>query len=133
MSARGLVLCRTAAIVALAACARQAGSPAPPPAAADAAQVPAEGATLEVENNSTLDVRVFLLRAGMQTRLGSVAGLSTVTFELKPNMIDREVRLYANPVGGSARTITETLVIRPGQTVSWKLDPKLRSYRIGVY
>ena len=135
MAARARIVCRAAVLAAMCACAHR-GRPAeqPAPAAgADSTVVAESGATLEVENNSTLDVRVFVLRAGMQTRLGTVTGLSTAQFELKPNMIDREIRLYASPVGASIRTVTDMLIVRPGQLVSWKLDDKLRSYRIGIY
>lgn len=146
MRAPGAVIRRAVVILVLGACARQAVRPAAPArrtpagsaadsAAADsaAADSVAEGATLEVENNSTLDVRVFVLRAGMQSRLGTVTGMTTARFALPPNVIDRELRLYANPVAGWTRLVTETLVIRPGQLVSWKLDERLRSYRLGIY
>jgi hypothetical protein len=94
---------------------------------------PRQGASLEVENNSTLDVRIFVLRGSMSTRLGTVTGMTTAQFALKPEWITRELRLHAQPIGGWIRTSTDAIYIRPGQLVSWKLDNKLRSYRLSVY
>ena len=91
------------------------------------------GASLEVENNSTADVRIFVLRGSMPTRLGLVSGMSTATFELRPQLIDREIRLYATPVGGTQRARTDMFRVRAGQMVSWKLDNRLRSDRLSVY
>src|SRR5213596_2716882 len=67
----------------------------PPPAGGGDAR-----ASLEVENNTTLDVRIFLLRAAMPTRLGTVTGMSTARFDLTLDMLGRDVRFYASPVGG---------------------------------
>jgi len=91
------------------------------------------GASLEVENNTTLDVRIFLLRAAMPTRLGTVEGMSTARFDLKADMLGRDVRFYASPVGGRQRTITDMIVVKPGQLVSLHLDNMMRSYRLSVW
>ncbi len=115
-------------------------SPSPAPTAASAASatldtifVPDTSTVLEVENNTTLDVRVFLLRGSMPFRLGTVLGKSTGQFPLRRDQIDSEIRFYASPVGASIRQTTDMLRIHPGQTVSWRLDDQLRSYRIAVY
>ena len=102
----------------------------PEPTQAGAADA---SASLEVENNTTLDVRIFLLRAGMPTRLGTVEGMSTATFDLKPEMLGRDIRFYASPVGGRQRTITDMIVVKPGQLVSLHLDNMMRSYRLSVW
>jgi len=91
------------------------------------------GAILEVENNTSLDVRIFLLRAGMPMRLGTVAGMATATFELKPDLIDHDVRFYADPIGGWRRTITDMVAVKPGQIVALHLDDMMRSYRLSVW
>jgi len=90
-------------------------------------------ASLEVENNTTLDVRIFLLRAAMPTRLGTVTGMSTARFDLTLDMLGRDVRFYASPVGGRQRTITDMIVVKPGQLVSLHLDNMMRSYRLSVW
>jgi hypothetical protein len=101
-----------------------------PPAAVEQAT---DGASLEVENNSTSDVRIFVLRGSLPTRLGMVTGMSTATFPLTRLMIDRDIRLYATPVGGTQRARTDAFRVRAGQLVSWKLDNRLRSDRLSVY
>ena len=120
-----------------AACAPATPMPEAAPPGDSEAQVPGEpqtgGASLEVENNSTADVRIFVLRGSMPTRLGLVSGMSTATFELRPQLIDREIRLYATPVGGTQRARTDMFRVRAGQLVSWKLDNRLRSDRLSVY
>ncbi len=88
---------------------------------------------LEIENNTTLDVRIFLLRGGMPIRLGSVSGMSTGTFEIRPDMLAGDIRFYASPVGGGQRTITDVVAVRPGQIVSLHLDNMMRSYRLSVW
>lgn len=90
-------------------------------------------ASLEVENSSTLDVRVYVVRGGMLTRLGMVTGLTTVRFELTPVMIRREIRLRAEPIGGFRELRSDALVVRPGQFVSWRLDDKLRTDRLSIW
>jgi len=105
------------------------------PAGASLPPTSTEGelAVLEVENNTTLDVRIFLLRAGMPTRLGTVTGMSTAMFELTPDMLGHDIRFSANPVAGSRRTITDMIAIRAGQLVSLHLDNMMRSYRLSVW
>lgn len=103
------------------------------PATSVVEQPTGSGASLEVENNSTSDVRIFVLRGSMPTRVGLVTGMSTATFELRAQLIDREIRLYATPVGGTQRARTDAFRVRAGQLVSWKLDNRLRSDRLSVY
>jgi len=94
---------------------------------------PEQGAALEVENNTTLDVRIYLLLGGLPVRLGTVMGMSTAMFDLKPDAIARDIRLFASPVGSRRRTITDPVGVKPGQTVSLRLDNMLRSYRLSVW
>jgi hypothetical protein len=103
------------------------------PAQSNAETVEGSDAALEVENNSTSDVRIFVLRGSMPTRIGLVSGMSTATFQLGAQLIDREIRLYASPVGGTQRARTDAFRVRAGQLVSWKLDNRLRSDRLSVY
>lgn len=90
-------------------------------------------AALEVQNNTTLDVRIYLLRSGLPTRLGTVEGMSTTVFDLKSDVLDRDIRFRADPVGGWTRATTEAIAVKQGQRVSLKLDNMLRSYRLSVW
>ncbi|MFN2398597.1 MAG: carboxypeptidase regulatory-like domain-containing protein [Gemmatimonadaceae bacterium] len=56
-----------------------------------------------------IEVRVYVMRAGIRTRLGAVNGMATERFELSPNLIKRELQLIAEPVGGWDRRSTDPL------------------------
>jgi hypothetical protein len=90
-------------------------------------------AALQVENNTTLNVRIYLLRGGLPTRLGTVEGMSTTVFDLNEDALDRDIRYRADPVGGWRRATTEPIAVKRGQRVSLKLDNMLRSYRLSVW
>lgn len=146
---------RNVAIVALAVgCSRPV--PVTEPPAPQSVQQVKQGAALEVENNAPIEVRIYVIRAGIRTRLGAVNGMATERFELSPNLIERELQLIAEPVGGWDRrstdplggrrrvdtsdptpawrtAFTDYLVVRPGQFVSWQLDNKLRSNHISIW
>jgi hypothetical protein len=110
--------------------------PANPPAGAQAAAGAEEAtgsAELEVVNESNFDVRVFVIRAGQFTRLGLVRSMNTTSFELGPHLIDREIRLYADPVGSTTRQRTEAIYVRPGQQVRFGLERRMRSYSLAIY
>ena len=102
-----------------------------------------ESASLEVENNSVFDVRVFLIRAGQFIRLGTVTSMTTTSFQLTPHHISREIQFYADPIGASirrnqavgstGRQKTDAFRIRPGQQVQFKLEKLMRSHVIAVY
>ena len=130
MRRTGVVICRAMLIAAGFGCAARV-----PQATTSASEssTTVEAASLEVENNGTLDVRVFILLANSPMRLGTVAGMSTARFELKRHLLDREVRLYATPIGGTIRARTDVILIRSGQLVMWALDNKLKSFRLSIY
>jgi hypothetical protein len=113
------------------------GAPAPgaaPPAPAAAVEDDGrEGATLEVDNSSIFDVRIFVLRGSARTRLGMVTSGATVEFPLPAPMLGRELVFYAEPVGASARQRTDGVYVRPGQHVKLGLEKRLRSYSIAVH
>ena len=111
-----------------------AGAPARAPAAAAAdSELPSGSAELQVVNESNFDVRVFVIRAGQFTRLGLVRSMNTVSFKLGPHLIDREITLYADPVGSMLRQRTEAIYVRPGQQVRFGLERRMRSYSLAVY
>lgn len=112
---------------------KEAPVPVPGTARVDTVMVPDTSTVLEVENNTTLDIRIFVLRGSMPFRLGTVLGKTTSQFPLSTGEIEHEIRFYASPVGSSARQTTDPMLVHQGQTVSWRLDDQLRSFRIMVY
>ncbi len=59
--------------------------------------------------------------------------MSTGVFELGPFLIDREIRLYAEPVGSSARQRSDAIYVRPGQQARFGLEKRMRSHSLAVY
>jgi hypothetical protein len=108
------------------------GVPAPAPSAA-VAEDGSEGATLEVDNGSIFDVRIFVVRGASYVRLGLVTSGATVEFPLPGAMLGRELVFYAEPVGSPARQRTDAVYVRPGQHVKLGLEKRLRSYSIAVH
>jgi hypothetical protein len=92
-----------------------------------------EGATLEVDNSSIFDVRMFVVRGAHHVRLGLVTSGATVEFPIPAAMLGRELVFYAEPVGSSARQRTDAVYVRPGQHVKLGLEKRLRSYSIAIH
>ncbi len=107
----------------------------PPPASPSVAVVDdgREGATLEVDNSSIFDVRMFVLRGSHQLRLGLVISGTRQEFAIPGSMLGRELVFYAEPVGSPARQRTDAVYVRPGQYVKLGLEKRLRSYTIAVH
>ena len=117
-----------------AACARATPIDTAPVAAAEPA--PAQGelaATLAVTNNSIFDVRIYVLRGGQRYRMGIVGSGTTVSYGLTRLLINREISLYAEPVGARGHQRTESIVVREGQEVRLELEKRLRSHSLAVY
>ncbi|MDQ3950139.1 MAG: hypothetical protein M3282_07320 [Gemmatimonadota bacterium] len=92
-----------------------------------------EGATLEVDNSSIFDVRMFVVRGSHHVRLGLVTSGTTVEFPIPATMLGRDLVFYAEPVGSSARQRTDAVYVRPGQQVKLGLEKRLRSYSIAIH
>ena len=112
-------------------CRHQAAEPGPLPAQA-------EGATdvpLEIANHNWLDVIIYVVRDGQPTRIGIAHASSSASFTLPARLLSqgREIRLWGHPVGGKGGTLTESVVVQPGQWVEWTLETDLDRSAIGVY
>lgn len=80
---------------------------------------------VKVENQNYLDMAVFVVRGGQRLRLGTVTGLSTQIFMLRPEMIgpSSEVQFEIDPIGGRASPRTETIVVHPGDVIELTIPP----------
>lgn len=90
---------------------------------------------LAVTNHNFLDVVVYVLHDGQQTRVGTVTGSSSAIFYLPGRLLGqgRELRLLGHPIGGTDLASTETIVVQPGQYIEWTLETDLRRSSVGVY
>jgi hypothetical protein len=107
-----------------------------PGQAATAPAAPPEGEiALSVANHNYLDVVIYVLHDGQQTRIGTVTGSSSQLFYVPARLlgIGREIRLLGDPIGSPDFARTEMLVVLAGQYIEWTLETDLRRSSVGVF
>jgi hypothetical protein len=89
---------------------------------------------VEVESRNWNDVTVYLMTGGLPQRLGMVTALGNATFEFSAQRLNTSgnVRLRALPVAGQAFT-SETILVLPGQVITWRLENDLDNSSLSVY
>jgi hypothetical protein len=105
-----------------------------------AAAAPAFGApdgeiALTVTNHNYLDVVVYVLHDGVQTRVGTVTGSSSAVFFLPVRLLGlgREIQLYGDAIGNDSFARTDRLIVQRGQYIEWTLETDLRRSSVGVF
>jgi len=100
-----------------------------------AIKIPQTEFALRVTNHNYLDVVLYVLHDGLQTRVGTVTGSSAQTFLLPARLLSHsgEIRLYGDPVGNDEYALTEVLVVEPGQYIEWTLETDLRRSSVAVF
>ncbi len=99
--------------VALAACARAANP------ATDEEPTPSGETAVNVENQSYLDMNIYLIRSGARNRLGTVPGLSSRLFRIPPALVGggADLQFLADPIGSNRTPISERMWVKPGDLV----------------
>jgi hypothetical protein len=89
---------------------------------------------VSVESHNWNDITIYLIAGGLPQRLGMVTALSSATFDFPAHRVYTSggVRLRALPVAGRAFT-SETILVQPGQMITWTLENKLDASSITVY
>jgi hypothetical protein len=89
---------------------------------------------VEVESHNWNDITVYLIAGGLPQRLGMVTALGSATFEFPAQRLNTSggVRLRALPVAGHPFT-TETILVMPGQMITWTLENNLNASSLSVY
>jgi len=107
------------------------GKPDPRPAF----DVPAGEIALNVTNHNYLDVVVYVLHDGQQTRVGMVTGSSAALLFVPIRLLGmgHELQLYGRAIGSDAFARTQTLILQPGQYIEWTLETDLRRSSVGVF
>ena len=84
-------------------------------------------ATLVVQNHNFADVDIYVVRDGdVSTRLGTVTGESTERFAIDPSLFPTgTLRLIGTPIGGSGAARSGPLLVNPGQTITFTVEPDL--------
>lgn len=89
---------------------------------------------VDVESHNWNDITVYLLAGGLPQRLGMVSALSNASFDFPSHRLNFSggVRLRALPVAGRAFT-SETILVQPGQVITWTLENDLDASSFSVY
>lgn len=89
---------------------------------------------VEVESHNWNDITVYLLSGGLPERLGMVTALGGATFDFSSHHLNSStgIRLRALPIAGQAFT-TETILVFPGQVITWTLENNLEASSHSVY
>lgn len=90
--------------------------------------------SVEVENHNWSDITVYLMAGGLPQRLGMVTSFRTTVLAFPSQRLNTGggVRLRALPVAGKSYT-TETILVLPGQTITWTLENDLDHSSLTVY
>jgi hypothetical protein len=90
--------------------------------------------SVEVESHNWSDITVYLLAGGLPQRLGMVTALGNASFDFPSQRLNTSagIRLRALPVAGRAFT-SETILVLPGQVITWTLENKLDASSVSVY
>jgi hypothetical protein len=100
-----------------------------------ASEVPEGEIALNVTNHNYLDVVVYVVHDGQQTRVGMVTGSSAAMFFVPARLLGmgRELQLYGRAIGSEAFARTHTLIVQQGQYIEWTLETDLRRSSVGVF
>jgi hypothetical protein len=97
-----------------------------------AVEVPA---VVRVRNQNYADINVYLVQTGMRRRLGTVPGLSTQRFTV-PRDVPLEaadIRLLADPIGGSGTYLSPAVQVHPGQEMDLVIAASLHLSSLAVW
>jgi hypothetical protein len=93
------------------------------------------GLAFEVENQSSVDLAIYLIVENVSERLGTVTTNAVLTVEKPWQRVGggRRLRLRAEVIGSATRLVTDDLRAQPGQLVRWTLTPDLKMSFWGIY
>ena len=76
---------------------------------------------LEVDNRSTLDMTIYVIEfSGIRTRLGNVVAHTVDHLTIPARMMSVGIvplQFQADPIGGNAQPVTQSINVQPGDTV----------------
>ena len=81
--------------------------------------------TLRVENQSFLDMTIYLLAGSQRIRLGTAGGNSTTTLRIPAQYVfgATSLRFLADPIGSNRTPISESITVSPGDEVGLIIPP----------
>lgn len=98
--------------------------PTPPPGTSE----PTEETILVVENQSTLQVTVYVLRDAQRQRLGTAGALTTTRLRIPDTLIfgPTSLRFEVDPLGSRQTPISEQITVVPGEEVVLRIPSTIR-------
>ncbi|CAN5170032.1 hypothetical protein BH23GEM2_BH23GEM2_03700 [soil metagenome] len=81
-------------------------------------------ATVIVDNQSTLQMRIYATRGTQRVRLGEARALQTTSLRIPPDLATGfAIRFIADPIGSNRMPISEEITVWPGDTVEIRIPP----------
>jgi hypothetical protein len=89
---------------------------------------------LTVVNHHWNDVRIYLIHDGVEERIGMVTAVTNASFVLPWRYFASRspIQLRGRAVGDPDYVTTESLLVRPGQTIEWVLETQLARSAVSV-
>lgn len=87
---------------------------------------PQEATVLEVDNQNSLDMNVYVVRtSGARERLGTATAHTRSRFNIPSRLIFgiTPLRFQADPIGGRAAPVSQEITVQPGDTVVLRIPP----------
>lgn len=106
---------------------------APPRSAKPSLGKPGSPARVIVANHGFADVTVYVLQSGARWRLGTVTGMSEQRFNLRLSNPTSDIRLLADPIGGSRGWLSPAVHVRAGEAVDLRLHATLSMSSVSVW
>ncbi len=80
---------------------------------------------VQVDNQGFLDMTVYASRSGQRSRLGIAPGNSKANLEVPRTLISglTPVRFIADPIGGNRASVSQEIIVVPGDTVVLTIPP----------
>ncbi len=84
-----------------------------------------ERTTVRVENQSSLDMNIYVLRGAQRVRLGTATAHLTSRFTIPADLIFgiTPLRFLADPIGSSRTPITDEISVTAGDEVILRIPP----------
>lgn len=82
---------------------------------------------VRVENQNWRAIHVYAVAGGQIESLGQLSSQQTETYEVPATILGsrQEIRLFADPIGSHEGTLSDPVLIHPGDLVEWTLTQPL--------
>ena len=80
---------------------------------------------VRVENQSYLDMVIYLIAGAQRIRLGTAGGNATTSFRIPPQYVFgvSSLQFLADPIGSNRTPISDTITVAPGDEIRLVIPP----------